>query len=110
MRTRFITQTDEPPPWIDCSWATLTMGLYFWTNGRVLADKDKLRAASGDKVGGSNFSDHRRALDKLYELTMPKFSPWGGTKLTANQAWELLKQGYGLHINGNMGLASHVLA
>jgi len=105
MRTRFVTQTDEPPPWIDCTWATLAMAVYFWTNGRVLYDKDTLRAASGDRVGGSNFMDCRKSLDVLGHQ-MPPFSYFGGIHLTASQAWALMGQGVGLHVMGNMGSVS----
>lgn len=78
------------------------MAIYFWTNGRHEFDKDALRAASGDRTGGSNFDDVNRALAR-FGLNMPEFSPHGGLTVTAREAWDLLGKGFGLHVMGVMG-------
>src|SRR4029079_4410037 len=63
---QFVTQTDERPPWNDCLWASGVMLVDKWTHGRATPERQALRRASGDSVGGSRFSDLARAISRIY--------------------------------------------
>ena len=91
---QFVTQTDERPPWNDCLWASGVMLLDKWTHGRLTPAREALRRASGDKVGGSRFSDLARAISRIYGWR-PKYSPDGGERLTWNDLLDRLAGGGG---------------
>jgi hypothetical protein len=99
---RFVTQTDERPPWEDCLWASGVMLLDKWTRGTVTPDRQALRRSSGDRVGGSRFADLARAISRHYGWR-PKFSPNGGERLTWNGLLERLTIGGGAVIEGDYG-------
>ena len=99
---RFVTQTDERPPWNDCLWASGVMLLDKWTHGRLTPQREALRRSSGDGVGGSRFSDLARAISRQYGWR-PKFSPDGGERLTWNDLLERLASGGGAVLAGDYG-------
>jgi hypothetical protein len=99
---RFVTQTDERPPWNDCLWASGAMLLDKWTHGRATPERQVLRRASGDAVGGSRLSDLARAITRLYGWR-PKFSPDGGERLTWPNLLERLASGGGAVLAGDYG-------
>jgi hypothetical protein len=99
---RFVTQTDERPPWEDCLWASGVMLLDKWTHGRLTPDRQALRRSSGDRVGGSRFADLARAISRHYGWR-PKFSPGGGERLTWTGLLERLTIGGGAVIEGDYG-------
>jgi hypothetical protein len=99
---RFVTQTDERPPWNDCLWASGVMLLDKWTHGRLTPPRQTLRRSSGDGVGGSRFSDLARAISRQYGWR-PKFSPDGGERLTWNDLLERLASGGGAILAGDYG-------
>ena len=99
---RFVTQTDERPPWNDCLWAAGAMLLDKWTHGRATPERQVLRRASGDAVGGSRLSDLARAITRLYGWR-PKFSPDGGERLTWTDLLERLASGGGAVLAGDYG-------
>ena len=99
---RFVTQTDERPPWEDCLWASTSMLLDKWTHGRTTPDRFKLRRASGDAVGGSRFADFSRAVSRLYGWRA-RWSPDGGDPMTWNGLLERLAKGGGAVIAGDYG-------
>jgi hypothetical protein len=99
---RFVTQTDERPPWEDCLWASGVMLLDKWTHGSLRPDRQALRRSSGDRVGGSRFADLARAISRQYGWR-PKYSPDGGERLTWNGLLERLTIGGGAVIEGDYG-------
>jgi hypothetical protein len=99
---RFVTQTDERPPWQDCMWASGVMLLDKWTHGRATPQRESLRRASRDSVGGSRFADLARAVSRLYGWR-PKFSPDGGERLTWAGLLERLASGGGAVLAGDYG-------
>jgi len=99
---RFVTQTDERPPWNDCLWASGVMLLDKWTHGRVTPQRETLRRSSGDSVGGSLFSDLARAVTRQYGWR-PKYSPDGGERLTWSDLLERLASGGGAVLDGDYG-------
>jgi hypothetical protein len=99
---RFVTQTDERPPWEDCLWASGAMLLDKWTHGRIHPDRQRLRAASRDFRGGSTFADLARAAARLYGWR-PRWSPDGGDPLTWRELLDRLARGGGAVIAGDYG-------
>jgi hypothetical protein len=99
---RFVTQTDERPPWNDCLWASGVMLLDKWTHGRLTPQRETLRRSSGDRSGGSRFSDLARAISRQYGWR-PKFSPDGGERLTWTDLLERLAGGGGAVVAGDYG-------
>lgn len=71
---RFVTETDEPSPWTDC---TFCAGLMFANKagkGKYPYDRperEALRKASGDTVGGASLYDLRRGIERRYGWTFP---------------------------------------
>lgn len=74
-----ITETDEPSPWTDCTWSA---GLMLWskaTLGKVPAtrvEREALRVASGDTIGGSSLYDLRLGIKRRYghDVSLAPFS------------------------------------
>jgi hypothetical protein len=99
---RFVTQTDERPPWEDCLWASGAMLLDKWTHGRIQPDRERLRAASRDFRGGSTFADLARAASRRYGWR-PRWSPDGGDPLTWRGLLDRLAKGGGAVIAGDYG-------
>lgn len=93
----FVTETDEPPPWIDC---TFSAGLMLWlkaTLGGVPHDRnerEQLRIASGDVVGGSSLYDLKRGIANRYHKTVV-LAPFSGAS-----AQQRLARGDGMVIQG----------
>jgi hypothetical protein len=100
--SRFVTQTDERPPWDDCLWASGAMLLDKWTHGRIHPDRQRLRAASHDLRGGSTFADLARAASRLYGWR-PRWSPDGGDPMTWRELLDRLARGGGAVIAGDYG-------
>jgi len=99
---RFVTQTDERPPWNDCLWAAAAMLLDKWTAGEVRIDRRALRRASGDRAAGSRYEDVARALRRLYGRSA-RFSPGGGERLGWSELLGRLAAGGGAVISGDYG-------
>jgi len=99
---RFVTQTDERPPWDDCLWASGAMLLDKWTSGHAQPDRQRLRRASGDFNGGSTFADFARAVSRIYGWR-PHWSPDGGDRLTWNGLLDRLEAGGGAIVAGDYG-------
>lgn len=67
--TPFVTQTDEPRPWIDCTWSAALMLALKATAGGVpatRAEREALRSASGDLVGGSTWRNTQAGFAARY--------------------------------------------
>ena len=96
----FITETDQPSPWIDCMWASATMLLDKWSAGSLKVDRHVLRAASGDTDGGSSMYDVARGTQKLYGLNLA-YSPDGGDPMTWADLLDRLSHGAGAVLGGN---------
>lgn len=97
---RFVTQTDEAPPWDDCLWASAAMLLDKWTHGDIRVDRQRLRRASGDFKAGSTFADLARAVSRLYGWR-PRSSPSGGDRMTWNDLLQRLGDGGGAIVAGD---------
>lgn len=74
----FVTETDEPPPWTDCTWssglmfankATATAARLHGMYPATRAEREALRAASGDRTGGSSLYDLRLGIERRYGWT-----------------------------------------
>ena len=85
----FVTETDERF-WTDCTWASATMFVDSWTLGQHRPDREALRAASGDTVGGSNLDDVARGLNNLIPSLPSLYRP---TTWAATGAVNYLKSG-----------------
>jgi len=60
-----------------------------WTNGRFQTGRDRLRALSGDHVGGSTFADVARAYARV---GIPfRYSPNGGDRPGRTVGGDLLR-------------------
>lgn len=95
----FITETDQPGPWLDCMWASLSMLLEKWSQGQLPVERHALRAASGDREGGSSMADVARGARSLgIEL---RYSPEGGDPLTWEDLLDRLAHGGGALLAGN---------
>jgi hypothetical protein len=95
---RFVTETDQPSPWLDCCWSSAVMLGEKATLGQIpgtSAEREALRADSGDKEGGSNFGNVDVATRKRYGWTFARCGNW-------NELLHLLANGYGAHLNLNM--------
>jgi hypothetical protein len=94
----FVTER-EAGPWEDCLWAAAAMFLDKWTSGSDTVSRERLRALSGDRVGGSGFVDVKRAFDKLgIHLA---FSPGGGARITWTSLLDRLAKGGGAIVLGD---------
>jgi hypothetical protein len=65
----FVTETDEPPSWNDCQWCAGLMLANKATRGRypsTRSEREALREASGDYMGGSSFHDLARGYLRRY--------------------------------------------
>jgi hypothetical protein len=97
-RPAFVTEV-QPGKWEDCLWASAAMLLDKWTSGRLGTGRDRLRALSGDHVGGSTFADVARAYARV---GIPfRYSPNGGDRLTWAQLLVRLSRGAGAVILGD---------
>lgn len=66
---RFVTETDENPPWTDCTWASGLMLANKASGGKypaTRAEREALRKASGDHFGGSNLVDLHDGIERRY--------------------------------------------
>lgn len=84
-RPAFVTER-EAGKWEDCLWASAAMLVDKWTAGRLTTSKDRLRALSGDRTGGSTLSHVARALARIG--IEARTSPNGGDTVT----WTVLKR------------------
>jgi hypothetical protein len=95
---RFVTQTDQRGPWIDCAWASLAMLLQRATGEEH--DRRDLRAASGDTVGGSTLADLARGAGSVgYKLRWSGGDAGARDDMTFDQLLERLTRG-GAVVNG----------
>lgn len=70
-----VTETDEAGPWNDCTWAAGLDAVQKATRGSVPGTRDEreaLRRASGDLVGGSNLNDLSRGCQVRYGWPMDR--------------------------------------
>jgi hypothetical protein len=94
----FVTEREDGP-WEDCIWAAAAMLLDKWTTGVRTVGRERLRGLSGDRAGGSNLTDVRRAFDKI---GMPfAFSPNGGASISWNALLDRLAKGGGAILLGD---------
>lgn len=66
---KFVTETDEPSPWNDCSWASALMVANKASLGKyptTRQERELLRDASNDHLGGSNLGDVQRGIHNRY--------------------------------------------
>jgi len=74
----FVTETDQPAPWLDCSWASALMLANMATLGKYPTtrnERQELRNASGDHFGGSNLHDVAIGIQVRYGWTLTLDSP-----------------------------------
>lgn len=99
----FITETDEPSPWLDCTWSSGLMLANKATatathpNGRypgTRAEREALRAASGDRTGGSSLYDLRLGVVKRYRWT------YSLLPITWSTLMARMKAGHGANVQG----------
>ena len=81
---RFVTETDERY-WTDCTWASAVMFIDAWTLGYIRVDRERLRTASGDTVGGSNLDDVARGMARLLPQLPSLYRPgdWSASDAVA---------------------------
>lgn len=75
---RFVTETDEKPPWTDCAWASALMLANKASEGKYPAtriERELLRDASGDHFGGSNLDDVAKGILNRYGWTLSPARP-----------------------------------
>lgn len=99
-RPAFVTELGGGPV-IDCLWASGSMLLDKWTAGRVTASRQKLRALSGDRRGGSSLDDLQRAYARL-GIGL-RYSPDGGAPIGWHALLRRLASGAGAVILGDDG-------
>jgi hypothetical protein len=75
------------------------MFLDTWTRGGLVADREALRLASGDTVGGSNLNDLQRGVAAYAGIDL-RFSPYGGDRLGWAEFLDRLAQGGGAVVLG----------
>ncbi len=97
-RPAFVTETDTSP-WQDCLWASGAMLLDKWTSGEVKVTRQKLRALSGDRQGGSTLAALQAAYAKV-GITL-RYSPNGGARITWSQLLGQLQKGAGAVLLGD---------
>ncbi len=97
-RPAFVTETDTSP-WQDCLWASGAMLLDKWTGGEVQLTRQKLRALSGDRQGGSTLAALQAAYAKV-GITL-RYSPNGGARITWSQLLSHLQKGAGAVLLGD---------
>lgn len=90
-RPTFVTETDEAV-WTDCLWASATMFLDAWTRGSAIADREALRIASGDHVGGSNLLDLQRGFAAYAGIDL-RWSPAGSDRMGWSDLLDRLAHG-----------------
>ena len=96
----FVTER-EAGPWEDCAWAAAAMLLDKWTNGVAAVGRERLRALSKDKTGGSSFYDIQRSFAGL-GLQL-RWSPSGGDRITWPRLLDRLNRGSGAILLGDYG-------
>ena len=70
---KFVTETDQPPPWLDCTWASGLMLANMASLGKypaTRAERRALRNDSTDHLGGSGLHDLARGLQVRYHWTI----------------------------------------
>ena len=98
-RAAFVTETDQRPM-RDCLWASASMLLDKWTNGKVIRTHEQLRALSGDAHGGSTFQDLHVAFAKL-GFSVPDNR--AGNRLSWGELLTRLRRGAGAIVLGDYG-------
>lgn len=99
-RPTFVTER-EAGKWEDCLWASAAMLVDKWTAGRLTISKDRLRALSGDRTGGSTLAHVARALDRIG--IDARTSPNGGDVVTWSELKQRLAAGGGAILLGDDG-------
>lgn len=69
----FVTEANEPPPWTDCTWASGLMAANKASGGKypsTRAEREALRDASGDHIGGSNLGNLAAGIHARYGWTL----------------------------------------
>lgn len=96
-RPAHVTETDERV-WNDCTWASAAMLIDKLTGGAVKVDREALRAASGDRTGGSSLDDVVRGARKLLGLDL---SGARAERLTVDGLLNRLAAGGGAIVQGS---------
>ncbi len=97
-RPGFVTEI-EPGKWEDCMWASAAMLVDKWTNGEATPGRERLRALSGDRNGGSTLADVARTFAAL-DLPL-RYSPDGGDPMTWAGLLDRLAHGAGAILFGS---------
>ena len=104
-RPAHVTETDEKV-WNDCTWASAVMWIDKLTGGTVRADREALRAASGDTTGGSSLGDVVRGARKLLGLDLRAAHD---ERLSVDELLDRLAAGGGAIVQGSYAsLPSHL--
>jgi hypothetical protein len=99
-RATFVTETDVRP-WRDCLWASASMLLDKWTNGKLLVAHERLRRLSGDQHGGSSFAEMQVAFRRLgFDIPL---SAGGDSTMTWSGLLARLRAGAGAVVLGDYG-------
>lgn len=96
-RPAHVTETDDRV-WNDCTWASASMLIDKLTGGAVKVDREALRAASGDRAGGSSLADVVRGARELLGLDL---SGAASEHLTFNGLLDRLASGGGAIVQGS---------
>lgn len=70
----FTTETNEPSPWTDCTFADGLMLANKASRGKypnTRAEREALRRASGDTIGGASLQDLAKGIKNRYHWTLP---------------------------------------
>ena len=94
----FVTER-RPGPWVDCVWAATAMLLDKWSAGEIVVSRERLRALSGDVIGGSSFADVQVAGARLGIAIAT--SPYGGDFVTWPELLARLRAGGGAVLVGD---------
>jgi hypothetical protein len=96
-RPAHVTETNERV-WNDCTWASAAMLIDKLTGGAVKVNREALRAASGDRTGGSSLDDVVRGARKLLGLDLRAAR---AERLTVNGLLDRLASGGGAIVQGS---------
>lgn len=94
----FVTETNEAPPWTDCTIAAGLMATNKMLGNKypaTLGEREALRRATGDSVGGVGISALNVGLERRYgaHLPAPKGQHWGDVKAYLRDKGGALIQG-----------------
>jgi hypothetical protein len=116
-RSPFITETDEPT-FTDCQFTSGLMLLADWTAGEAIHDRhgntldakglkrlrERIRALSGDTVGGASLEDLARGIARRFPDLPPlprTTAPGDPPRVSFDELWAKLKAGHCAVLDGN---------